>query len=766
MASLSENPFFSPAPSAPQEGPPPASLEDRLMAIKPVPVAQAVAPDTVQDVKSSAAAGLTQGATRLPGMFGDMGKVFPATVEWISEKVGASPDTAAKIRKGVEYVNPLSYFPTGAQTEAEAKRLIPSIAPVADYEPKTNYGRYTRAATRELPMAVIPGGGYGLASRTAGALASGIGGEAARDWFKGTPQEGSWKQTAAEVALPLIGGIGGTWGASKIGQTAATVASPALTLAVPGRAKDVATRRINEALQADIATGKAAPGAADILREGGRDGVTPAQLAGPNARELAAKSTARIPEGNANYNQALADSAADAQNTMAKYIANKVGKDELAFTDEVNNLAALKSATNNPNYKAVMAAPEAQVIPTEKFYDLWQKPIFDKEFRKAHDLAVSQGPESGIRPWTVEGPGNLAYWDFIKKHFDALGNYEAKQGVTTQANAYRDIAKEIRTKADDLVPAYKSARDQAAELFGFNNALEMGGDYINLSNKRWDKLSDIERTALNKMSPEDLDHFRVGAASSLMNTLTTAREGRGLEALYNQLGKPEMQRRLERVFGKDGADDMIGAATVNAIKARAKMVDPGQYPSNSLVDKGLSLAKGNPQAAGALAGAVPYMLDMAANQAMFSPNWKNLALVAVGTAYGAGVSKAQTKVAERVAQLMSSPEGTAELGKLIRSNQSARNIVSQMNQIAGKAPPGAVSGFRSQRGNLQDQQEEPRPLTIRPTRARGGAVTAESLLSIANRAKKRINEGTKAILTTPDESVAGALRIAASQGDL
>lgn len=134
-----------------------------------------------------------------------------------------------------------------------------------------------------------------------------------------------------------------------------------------------------------------------------------------------------------------------------------------------------------------------------------------------------------------------------------------------------------------------------------------------------------------------------------------------------------------------------------------------------------------------------------------------LGAMGIGAAYGL------TNPAATAAMVLTSPRvaGGLEYG----IGRAAKGI----RQVGDAASP-AVRAAPYAAGELSERVQEAPPLTIRPdkrpTRSHGGAVTAESLLSIANRAKKRINEGTKAILTTPDESVAGALRIAASQGDL
>lgn len=74
-----------------------------------------------------------------------------------------------------------------------------------------------------------------------------------------------------------------------------------------------------------------------------------------------------------------------------------------------------------------------------------------------------------------------------------------------------------------------------------------------------------------------------------------------------------------------------------------------------------------------------------------------------------------------------------------------------------KAP---VYGVGRTAEEAADDGSYPRPVTIRPNRARGGAVTAESLVAAAEKAKKAVNKTTEPLLEKDDTSVARALEVA------
>lgn len=97
------------------------------------------------------------------------------------------------------------------------------------------------------------------------------------------------------------------------------------------------------------------------------------------------------------------------------------------------------------------------------------------------------------------------------------------------------------------------------------------------------------------------------------------------------------------------------------------------------------------------------------------------------------------------------------MGRAARGLNRAGEIASPMR----RAVPYAA-------GELSERVEEAPPLTIRPdrpARAAGGSVhtkatTAETLMKLAERARKDISNGTKSLLSQPDEAIAGALKAA------
>ena len=717
-----------------------------------------------EDVGRSALAGATSGTAKVAGIPGDIGRIWPAALGWASRKMGAPESAAQAIERGIGAVSLLGYLPSSQQTEAAVKRAIPAMSSVMEYKPETKAGAYAKSIGEEAPLALIPGGGFGIGARLVGAGASGLASEGVRQAFKGKPGEGSGYQTAAEIAAPLLAGPASMFGVQAAGRGVKTLASPITTLLSPANAEAKAGERLAASMGADMALDQSATGSAatQALREAGATGVspsgiTPSQLAGTETRRVGAIAAGKQPEALQKYNEKIAQGAAEATEDMRSYLAGKVGRQELVFSNEMNAVDDLKSAVNNPNYTRVMALPEAQSIPTTEFRELFNQPLFRSQWDEANSVAASLKDKYGLQIPGKTQEGNLAYWDFMKRHFDRLGEAET---IGTKADAYREIAKKIRDRADTVIPDYKKARDEAAEIFGYRNAMEMGRDYLNFSNARWKNLTKIEKDIFNTMSPQEMDRLRLGAAVALTEKMITPKSPDNIMKLYDQIGSSEMQRRLAVTFGEDGKNEILGRATQNALKAKAKPIEPGEF-SRGATDIGKEYGTG----IGVTAGALAIIPSLISQTALFNPDWKNIS-AAIGLAlYGKAVSASEAKIAEQALRLLNSPEGTVRLGQLMYESPKTRSFLAKLDGFMSKTATqqAVTAAARSQASNIT---QEPRELTIRgerPQRATGGrtgAMTADKLIIAAERAKKSIGKDTEALLSTPDASVARALAVA------
>lgn len=104
------------------------------------------------DYANAVGQGLTKGLYHMAGSFGDARNLQNRIVNWGAEKLGASPETAQMINKGLQYANPLTAFAPSSE------QLMPQA--VADAPRPRSFGaRVVETAADMAPqMALGPGG--------------------------------------------------------------------------------------------------------------------------------------------------------------------------------------------------------------------------------------------------------------------------------------------------------------------------------------------------------------------------------------------------------------------------------------------------------------------------------------------------------------------------------------------------------------------------------------------------------------------------------
>ena len=165
-------------------GAPPAPTEDQ--------------PSTLLDMAKSGLSGVRQGIESGIGGFGDVGKYQDSIAQWAAQKLGASPETAAKVGS---FAGKLTPFPMALST-ADIKGGTDQVIG-KPYEPKTTAGEYARTVGEFAPAALIPSGQASLPQRLVmQALLPGLGSEAAGQMTKGSAAE-----PFARIAGALAGGV-------------------------------------------------------------------------------------------------------------------------------------------------------------------------------------------------------------------------------------------------------------------------------------------------------------------------------------------------------------------------------------------------------------------------------------------------------------------------------------------------------------------------------------------------------------------------------
>jgi hypothetical protein len=706
-----------------------------------------------------------EGKFYVPSMAGPRGGREPLR-EISREQAEAMRSGSTWLQKATELagkISPIGTAPTTEQIQTGLKEYSPEAKEVLEFKPERGPARFVQAGLREAPTIALPFGG-GLLARTAGALGSAGAGQSVREMTRGTKYEDDPRTELAAGAASLAGGITG----SLLSSMAKPVTETVKLAASKSAAEREALSRMGKTIQSDIASENAiiSQNIERALREAADTGISPqgatvGQLAGKTTSQMI-KNAARNEDVINEYNKMIQSGISSASDDMAAFIASKVGMPKVNMTSQVNSIEALKDAVNDPNYLRVMNLPSAQSVPNSAFLSLYTNPVFLRNIEKANEIAFTLKDKYGLVLPTDTSPGNLRYWDFMKRHFDNLGSQPAEIG--TIKDAYREIAKNIRTRADKVVPEYAAARDAAAEIFGYRDALRMGREYIDMSAKRWDKLSKIEREAFNNMSPAEAYRFRVGAAAGLSEALTAPGQSFDqMRKFYNSVSSPGMQRRLRNTFGPDVADEILGRAAINSMKARASQLSATAPSFKSKFSPNVGTVAGG--IAGGATTAANYIADQLSHfmvQGVYSSiDMKSLIPLALGAGFGRGVgaviTKAEQNIADQIMKLAMDPDGAVKLGKYMASNPQAPRVLAGINNFFDKnmATRAAGAALRSQAAQPEEQ---------RFARASGGRINpsskADGLVVAAEKAKKNINKTTEPLLNETDNNVAHALEIA------
>ena len=181
----------------------------------------AAAPSIREDMGRSVLSGIRQGVEGLAGLVGDVNKTQGSIVGWLSTKLGASPETAAKISEAARRTSFMPMAPTTEELRGGTTAVVGE-----PYQPQTVPGEYARTVGEFAPGMLIPGQG-GLVARAANAIVPALTSETAGQLTKGT---------AAEPYARLAGGLAG--GAAVAGSRAILDARAARNSLAPAPTAD------------------------------------------------------------------------------------------------------------------------------------------------------------------------------------------------------------------------------------------------------------------------------------------------------------------------------------------------------------------------------------------------------------------------------------------------------------------------------------------------------------------------------------------------
>jgi hypothetical protein len=620
-------------------------------------------PSTFEDIAKSAGSGVAMGVLAdIPGFIGSAGQLYDIASQKLGE-VGArgkemfgyapvgSADKAIQLARAESQkgktkeelagdVNRI--FGIALPTAQGMEKSVRAVAPELSYAPQTRAGKLVASATRAVPTGVF-GGGAGLLTRAGMAGTSGLLSEAA-----GQVAEGTEYETAARLAGSFLGPMGYN-----------SVKNAATVLGGPG--KGDTERLLLEAIARDVANGssKMSP---QQLKAAIDSGANPGlfNMGGVETRKLISKLGYRTPASQdalEDLNNRISQQAAGSNAAMKQHIASSLNLTDDAF-DLQQSIRASNQGEINRLYKSLESDPSARVISSSGLNSLLQSDIVQDLAKNARRLSTN--PYSRIVPPTDKQPGNIFFWDQIKRDMDDSINQAYRNGLTNQANDLKDLRKYMISELDSAAPNYKLARDSASESLGAQNAVEAG--YMAVRGAPTTFKIGNALSAYRKYSPDRQDMFRQGLASHLAEIA----EKDGADDILKVLNDPTKKKLIEEVLGSQALDSISGRATAESIMKRtraygAHMEDPNvqsQFVKAQVIyDAGpaiLQAAKGN-----------------------FGPLLNLMSTYAVTGTTGFFANKATQKQADQILRLIGTdrPEDLQKLGELIRKVPAAKGII-------------------------------------------------------------------------------------------
>ena len=731
-----------------------------------------------EDVGKAAAAKGTEGVVGgILGMPGTIEKFIREDVPrgvaegagYLAERLDlVAPDTRKEFFKDIDKLNkefktPAQQkglaAPSGAPTYEGVTGEMEKVYPPLAYKPKTAEGKIIGAGA-EFAGQGVPGAVRTLPGRMFTGFSAGATSEAAAKLAEDTWAEPIFR----------LGGLGvGALAGAGVSNAVRSVAMPTTT----GR------EELAKALASDFQRGKAGMTLDDIEKamQNGTP-VTIYDMAGPETKKLLSKYADLTPKNRetvADFNGWLNERRVEAATRASDYLSSPevFGRpiNAVALQDAV---AAAGKETRDRIYGLVRQDPAASSILPSNFSDILDRPIVRRAMKEAEQTAANNPDFKIVAPKTtpgsapqptgivdeygkpvmsaakeaVETPGNLSYWDQVKRELQNIETQAYRSGDNVTAASAKSARDKLVNSLDDQVKGYKAARDLASETFGAASAPEAGYGFF--GNMNAFKRSDI-RKVYDQYNPQQKELFAEGFAHRLKEEIDRG----SLTGLANKFTKDKnFQERAELVLGPDRYSAIKGKVLAENVMQKTKEL---QY----FADKFGPLKTAGE--AGILAGTADYLMAMA-NGAQFVPVET---LVKAGVAAGAAgafkmtMNAAEKRIAERVIPMIGSedPKVIKQLGDLATKYPSVEKLLNKMSTTARNATTILEDAQMKQSAQQQSTGG-------RVGRKTGGRVNgdhhaeADNLMKMLERVHKSHQKSTEELLNVDDNTVAKALELA------
>jgi hypothetical protein len=680
-------------------------------------------------------------------------------------------------------------FPTGTGVESYLKEKVPGLAKEPETPEEEEFGKKIRFATGVAPG---PGGVLATAGRFgAGYLGSTAGQEAEklqeRTHFL---QPGSAAERFLEPSVSLLSTLG-----------AQSLTNFAKNLALPSQP---AREAFSAALNADIQSGAFNREAYEAaVKSGDPYRMIDFFNQDSNVRQVLSKEAGKAGSDGESLVKQFNDKVGnipgsrvnlrlpDLQDKVLSFLESRTPGGSINAGEVLRVNKPKNDALRTQFYRDLHSLPESGSIPKGAFgQGVLENEFVQNSVNRIMNTDVPQAwgvvkpkytPEvpSQLLEYDATGrpvmsvaqpardlPGNLAFWDSVKKDLDLQIRKAEMAGTesydTLRAESLKEARRNLVQNLDDAVKEYPRVRASTGELFGQDNAISSGIEF-------YKRMGSIDRAKavqdLSQMSPQARELFRTGWMSELG---TDIKSTSGLNSVSNKfVGDKNFQDTAKMALGRD-YDLIRGRIMAANAQATSKAIE-AVAPTGVLNKFGV---KGAIAAGGVLPAAYETLMNALQTSMFAAP--KDIAPILMGMGGGFVLKSTQElqsrRIADRAVKLMLSdkPADHVRLSRLMDADPTTAQAIFRLNTAAQTIR--ADQEKQSEEETSSNPPDQLPPLTIpgpgnRTGRATGGRIgshdaAADRLVRMAEVAKKNIGKQTEAILNAPDEHVVKALAVA------
>lgn len=382
---------------------------------------------------------------------------------------------------------------------------------------------------------------------------------------------------------------------SRLGPAIAALTNPA----------EEASRRVGVAVSRDAVANPAGvlSAADEAVAQGASIPLVNADRGGEVTRALARSAANQSPEARAAIERVASDRFG-AQGQRAVSFLNKVTNgavDDLGLQESIK-LAA--KAANKPAYTAAFKHPAAQAVFTTGLQDLMQSPSLRAAVAKVPARSADRGAVQGFKeignPFTKNSQGayvltkkadgtlvapTLQFWDQVKQNLDSAIGVAKRGGDNPRVADLMGLKTKLVGELDQIVPAYKTARQGAAGFFGAEDAIEAGRNFA----KSPRGIPEAAK-AVAKFSAPEREAFATGYASELIDRIKTVGDRTNV---INSIFKNQSTREsLNLALGSQRAKEIEAYVRVEDLADRLRGAMGNSTTARQLVELGIGAGGG------------------------------------------------------------------------------------------------------------------------------------------------------------------------------